>query len=103
MDNAIAMRDVFYLVFGLAALVGTVYAVRTGNASRDGDERERIVRIDGNTERLRADVSDIKAEMRQTKGTISDHERRLVILETENATQWKRIDELRGGEEIKEV
>lgn len=95
MDDVIALRDMFYLAFGLVAVVGTVYTVRTGNAKSSGDDRERIVRIDENTKELRSDVADIKAEMRQTRATLSDHERRIIVLETETATQWKRIDELR--------
>ncbi len=91
-----AVRDMLYIVFGVIAMAGTLYAIRTGNAKSSGDDRERIVRIDENTKELRADVADIKAEMRQTRMTISDHERRIIVLETENATQWKRIDELQG-------
>ena len=99
MDDAIAVRDGFYILFGIVAVVGTLYAIRTGNAKSSGDDRERIVRIDENTKELRSDVADIKAEMRQTRATLSDHERRIIVLETENATQWKRIDEIRAADE----
>lgn len=95
MDDVIALRDMFYLVFGLVAVVGTVYTVRTGNAKSSGDDRERIVRIDENTKELRSDVADIKAEMRQTRTTLTDHEKRLIAVEQTVKTQWRRIDELR--------
>lgn len=98
MDNAIAVRDGLYVVFGLIAMAGTLYAIRTGSAKSSGDDRERIVRIDENTKELRSDVADIKAEMRQTRATLSDHERRIIVLETETATQWKRIDEIRAAD-----
>lgn len=99
MDNAIAVRDALYVLFGVIAVAGTLYAIRTGNAKASGDDRERIVRIDENTKELRSDVADIKAEMRQTKTSISDHERRIIVLETENQTQWQRIDELKAAHE----
>ncbi len=95
MDNAIAMRDALYILFGVIAMAGTLYAIRTGNAKTSGDDRERIVRIDENTKELRSDVADIKAEMRQTRTTLTDHERRIIGLEQKVQTQWMRIDELR--------
>lgn len=99
MEQTMAVRDMLYVVFGLIAMAGTLYAIRTGNAKASGDDRERIVRIDENTKELRSDVADIKAEMRQTRATLSDHERRIIVLEAENATQWKRIDEIRAADE----
>lgn len=44
---------------------------------------------------MRSDVADIKAELRQTKAMMSDHERRLIKVEEAQTTMWKRIDEIK--------
>lgn len=95
LDLNIPLRDAFYLIFGIASLAGVLYAVFSGRAKNVGDERERIVRIDENLKEMRSDVADIKAELRQTKTMMSDHERRLIKLEEGQSTMWKRIDEIK--------
>ena len=101
LDSDIAIRDMFYLLFGLFSLLGVLYAIGSGRRRdsdaaqvRSNDDRERIVRIDENTKELRSDVADIKAEIRQTKNNLSEHERRIIQLETDGKVQWQRIDEL---------
>ena len=96
MDNVVAVRDALYVLFGVVSLCGVLYSMRSSQSSRDGDDRERIVRIDENTKELRNDVADIKAEMRQTRESIAAHERRIIKLEGAQETQWTRIDEIRG-------
>lgn len=96
LDFNISLRDAFYLLFGIASSVGVLYAIFSGRTKNVGDERERIVRIDENLKEMRNDVSDIKAELRQTKTMMSDHERRIIKLEEASASQWKRIDEMKA-------
>lgn len=95
LDSNIPLRDAFYLLFGIASFAGVLYAIFSGKTKSVGNERERIVRIDENLKELRSDVADIKAELRQTKNTMSDHERRLIKLEEDRSTMWKRIDEIK--------
>lgn len=95
LDFNIPLRDAFYLLFGMASFAGALYAIFSGRTKNVGDERERIVRIDENLKEMRNDVADIKAELRQTKSMMSDHERRLVKLEEDRSTVWKRIDEIK--------
>ncbi len=95
LDFNIPLRDVCYLIFGVASLAGVFYAIFSGKSKDVGDERERIVRIDENLKEMRSDVADIKAELRQTKTMMSDHERRLIKLEESQGSIWKRIDELK--------
>lgn len=95
LDSNIPLRDAFYLLFGIASFSGVLYAIFSGKTKSIGDERERIVRIDENLKEMRSDVADIKAELRQTKNMMSDHERRLIKLEKEQSTIWKRIDEIK--------
>lgn len=95
LDSNIPLRDAFYLLFGIASSAGVLYAIFSGKAQSVGDERERIVRIDENLKEMRSDVADIKAELRQTKSVMSDHERRLIKLEEDRSAMWKRIDEIR--------
>lgn len=95
LDFNIPLRDAFYLLFGIASFAGVLYAIFSGKTKSVGDERERIVRIDENLKEMRSDVADIKAELRQTKNMMSDHERRLIKLEEERSTIWKRIDEIK--------
>ena len=96
LDFNIPLRDAFYLLFGMASFAGALYAIFSGRTKNVGDERERIVRIDENLKEMRNDVADIKAELRQTKSMMSDHERRLIKLEEGQSTMWKRIDEIKG-------
>lgn len=96
LDFNISLRDAFYLLFGIVSLAGVLYAIFSGKSKSVGDERERIVRIDENLKEMRSDVADIKAELRQTKDTMSNHERRIIKLEDESASQGKRIDELKA-------
>lgn len=96
LDFNIPLRDAFYLLFGIASLAGVLYAIFSDKSKSVGDERERIVRIDENLKEMRSDVADIKAELRQTKNMMSDHERRIIKLEEETASQWKRIDEIKA-------
>lgn len=95
LDSNIPLRDAFYLLFGMASFAGVLYAIFSGKTKSVGDERERIVRIDENLKEMRSDVADIKAELRQTKSMMSDHERRLIKLEEDLSTMWKRIDEIK--------
>lgn len=95
LDFDMPLRDVFYLIFGIASLTGVFYAIFSGKSKSVGDERERIVRIDENLKEMRSDVADIKAELRQTKAMMSDHERRLIKVEEAQTTMWKRIDEIK--------
>lgn len=96
MENSIAVRDAFYVVFGLVSLLGVIYSIRSSQGKADGDNRERIVRIDENTKELRNDVADIKADMRQTRESIAAHERRIIKLEGTQDMQRTRIDELKA-------
>lgn len=93
LDLDIAIRDVFYLLFGIVSLIGIIFSISTGRKKDNGDERERIVRIDENLKEMRNDVADIKAELRTTKETMSDHERRIVRLEEDRKSVWHRIDD----------
>lgn len=95
LDSNIPLRDAFYLLFGIASFAGVLYAIFSGKTKSVGNERERIVRIDENLKEMRSDVADIKAELRQTKNLMSDHERRLIKLEEDRSTMWKRIDEIK--------
>lgn len=95
LDSNIPLRDVFYLLFGIASFAGVLYAIFSGRTKSVGDERERIVRIDENLKEVRGDVADIKAELRQTKSMMSDHEQRLIKLEEDRPTMWKCIDEIK--------
>lgn len=95
LDFDMPLRDVFYLIFGIASLTGVFYTILSGKSKSVGDERERIVRIDENLKEMRSDVADIKAELRQTKAMMSDHERRLIKVEEAQTTMWKRIDEIK--------
>lgn len=95
LDFKIPLRDAFYLLFGIASFAGVLYAIFSGRTKSIGDERERIVRIDENLKEMRSDVADIKAELRQTKIVMSDHERRLIKVEEGQSTMWKRIDEIK--------
>ena len=93
LDFNIPLRDAFYLLFGIASFAGVLYAIFSGKTKSVGDER--VVRIDENLKEMRSDVADIKAELRQTKNMMSDHERRLIKLEEDRSTIWKRIDEIK--------
>lgn len=95
LDFDIAIRDVFYLLFGIVSLMGIIYSMSVGRKRDNGDERERIVRIDENLKEMRNDVADIKAELRTTKNTMGDHERRIVKLEEQNKTLFTRVSELK--------
>lgn len=101
LDFDIALRDVFYLIFGIVALLGVIYGINSGKKKDTGDERERLVRIDENLKEMRSDVADIKAEMRQTRTTLSEHERRLIKVEESQSTMWNRIDEIKDNCRIK--
>lgn len=56
------------------------------------------MRMDENIKQVTAGISDIKAEMRSTKKLLDNHEKRILKLELENETQWKRIDELKESD-----
>lgn len=81
MDSNISLRDVIYLVFGIVALMGTIWAITSGKTKKVGDERERIVRIDENMKEVKGDVAEIKSDNRQNKKILSDHERRIIRIE----------------------
>ena len=95
LDLEILFRDVLYVLFGVAALIGVCYSIFTGRKKNIGDETERIVRIDENMKAMREDVADIKAELRQTRDITQNHERRIVVLEQDNTSINKHIEELR--------
>lgn len=85
----------------LVAMLGLlVNAWRSNQDSRKAGtaDVERIVRIDENSRETRSDVADIKAELRSVRSTVSDHERRIIVLEEGNKAQWMRIDEMRESE-----
>lgn len=86
----------------VAALGLLVNVWRTSRDSRDANtaDVERIVRIDENSRETRADVADIKAELRSVRNTVGEHERRIIKLEEADKTQWKRIDEIRESIKI---
>lgn len=94
LDVQMPLRDVCYLVLGICAMAGSLYAVFSGQRKSVGDEREKIVRIDANVAKIGTDVSDIKAELRSVRETISDHERRIIKLEEGDKAQWKCIDDI---------
>lgn len=105
-EQTVTVANVFYLLFGLVGLCGTVFAIWRGakqdeqaQAGRDQDEQARIIRMDENIKQMTVGVADIKAEMRSSKKILDKHEQRIMRLELENETQWKRIDELKGGKD----
>ena len=68
----------------IVAMLGLL--VNAWRSSQDGRKAEtadveRIVRIDENSRETRADVADIKAELRSVRNAVSDHERRIIVLE----------------------
>lgn len=82
----------------VVAMLGLlINAWRSNQDSRKSEtaDVERIVRIDENSRETRADVADIKAELRSVRSTVSEHERRIIKLEESNKTQWMRINEMR--------
>lgn len=95
LELGVTIRDVLYIIFGVVAMAAAIYGISTGRKKDTGDERERLVRIDENLKEMRSDVADIKAEMRQTRTTLSEHERRLIKVEETQSTMWRRVDELR--------
>lgn len=97
LELGVTIRDVLYIIFGVIAMTAAIYGISSGRKKDTGDERERLVRIDENLKEMRSDVADIKAEMRQTRTTISDHERRLIKVEESQSTMWTRIDEIRAN------
>ena len=85
----------------IVAMLGLLVNAR--RSSQDGRKAEtadveRIVRIDENSRETRADVADIKAELRSVRNAVSDHERRIIVLEESSKTQWMRIDEMRESD-----
>ena len=95
LDIDIALRDLFYLLFGVIAATGTMYALMSSKIKHVGDEREILVRLDETTLSTKEDVADIKDELRQSKEMLNEHERRIIELELSDKTQWRRIDEIR--------
>lgn len=85
------------IVAMLGLLVNAWRSNQDGRKSEAADV-ERIVRIDENSRETRADVADIKAELRSVRSAVSDHERRIIKLEESSKTQWMRIDEMRESE-----
>lgn len=81
------------VVAALGLLVNMWRSKRDGRQT-DAAEIERIVRIDENSRETRADVADIKAELRSVRNTVGDHERRIIRLEEAGKNQRKRIDEM---------
>ncbi len=95
MDIEIVLRDVFYLAFGIAALISVIYSISSSKKKNVGNDTERIVRIDENVKKMREDITDMKAELRQTRDITTNHERRIVVLEQDNNSMRKHIDEIR--------
>lgn len=101
-DQTLTIQNIFYLLFGFVGLASALFAIWRGvrqesseRSHRDKDEAIRIMRMDENIKQVTAGISDIKAEMRSTKKLLDNHEKRILKLELENDTQWKRIDELK--------
>ncbi|HIW77040.1 MULTISPECIES: hypothetical protein [Gordonibacter] len=87
------------LVVAALGLVINVWRSSRDDKRSDSADVERIVRIDENSRETRADVADIKAELRSVRNTIGDHERRIIKLEETSRTQWMRIDEIKDKAE----
>lgn len=83
------------LIVAMLGLLVNAWRSNQDGKKAESADIERIVRIDENSRETRSDVADIKAELRSVRSTVSDHERRIIILEEGSKAQWMRIDEMR--------
>ena len=101
MDEAWALRDICYLVFGVGSMAGVLYGIFAGRRKTASEDTERIVRIDTNVSETRNDVGEIKADLRATDRRVGDISAKLAVLESSEKKAPERLD--RHSERLDEL
>lgn len=101
LDEAWALRDICYLVFGVGSMAGVLYGIFAGRKRSAAEDTERIVRIDTNVSETRNDVGEIKADLRATNRQLEDAKADIAVLKSNCRKAHDRLD--RHSERLDEL